>query len=232
MKFQRQRRRPPRAPAVVATIHTPAGLRLATKLPPGAVDFFELRLDAMANHVAMIRRLLPHLKAPLIVTVRHHLEGGARLITLRARRNLYAQFLPHAAFLDIELRSIRQLADVLSAARKQKVRLIVSYHDFQRTPATARLTALMAKARRAGADVFKVAAFASRPADIARLLDFLQRARRPALSVMGMGPFGKVSRLLFAQAGSVLNYGFLDKAQLTGQWSALMLKDRIGELED
>ena len=47
---------------------------------------------------------------------------------------------------------------------------------------------------------------------------------------MGMGPLGKVSRLLFAQLGSVLNYGFLHEAQVSGQWEATLLKQRLSEL--
>ena len=47
---------------------------------------------------------------------------------------------------------------------------------------------------------------------------------------MGMGRFGKVSRLLFAQAGAVLNYGYLDKPNASGQWEATLLKKRIAEL--
>ncbi len=45
-----------------------------------------------------------------------------------------------------------------------------------------------------------------------------------------MGPLGKVSRLLFAAAGSVLNYGYLDRPQVAGQWEATVLKQRLREL--
>ena len=47
---------------------------------------------------------------------------------------------------------------------------------------------------------------------------------------MGMGEFGKVSRLALASAGSVLNYGYLGDAQLPGQWPAVELKRRLQEL--
>jgi 3-dehydroquinate dehydratase-1 len=47
---------------------------------------------------------------------------------------------------------------------------------------------------------------------------------------MGMGRFGKVSRLLLAQAGSVLNYGYLDRPNASGQWEATILKQRLKEL--
>ena len=52
------------------------------------------------------------------------------------------------------------------------------------------------------------------------------------LSVMGMGRFGKISRLLLAQAGSVLNYGYLDRPNASGQWEARLLKSRLAELAE
>jgi 3-dehydroquinate dehydratase-1 len=47
---------------------------------------------------------------------------------------------------------------------------------------------------------------------------------------MGMGPLGRVSRLLLGQLGSTLNYGYLDSATVPGQWSAAELKRLLGIL--
>jgi 3-dehydroquinate dehydratase len=47
---------------------------------------------------------------------------------------------------------------------------------------------------------------------------------------MGMGAYGKVSRLVLAQAGSCLNYGYLGTANASGQWPVSVLKARIAEL--
>ena len=230
MIFPRQLRKAGGQPAVVATIHTLPGLKAALKLPAGAVDFFELRLDTLAAGQDRLSRLLPKLKAPLMLTVRHPLEGGAGRMPLEKRRRLYEQFLPHAACIDIEIRSLRALAGVIRAARARKVGVIISHHDFQKTPPVAKLSALARRASRAGADIFKIATRTSSLADLAVLLSFMARQKGRKVSVMGMGRFGKISRLLFADAGSVLNYGYLDTPQVTGQWSALILKLRRSEI--
>lgn len=47
---------------------------------------------------------------------------------------------------------------------------------------------------------------------------------------MGMGRFGKISRLLLAQSGSILNYGYLDRPNASGQWEATLLKKRLAEI--
>ncbi len=55
---------------------------------------------------------------------------------------------------------------------------------------------------------------------LAQLLGIFGKKQPLPLSVMGMGRFGKISRLLLAQAGSVLNYGYLDRPNASGQWEA------------
>jgi 3-dehydroquinate dehydratase-1 len=45
-----------------------------------------------------------------------------------------------------------------------------------------------------------------------------------------MGPLGRISRLVLAAAGSRLNYGYLDRPQVPGQWPAAELARRIGEV--
>jgi len=63
------------------------------------------------------------------------------------------------------------------------------------------------------------------------LIEFLANEKGALpLSVMGMGTYGKVSRLVLAQAGSCLNYGYLGAANASGQWPVAALKARIAEL--
>jgi 3-dehydroquinate dehydratase-1 len=50
------------------------------------------------------------------------------------------------------------------------------------------------------------------------------------VSAMGMGPVGKLSRLVLARAGSILNYGYLQTPNAPGQWPATELKRLIGEV--
>jgi len=214
---------------VVGTIHSAACLKAALFIRPQALDFFEIRIDSFIGREEHLLRQLPKLKLPLIVTVRDHAEGGACPLTNAKRREYYGRFLPYAAMVDVELRSASSLGDVISNAQKRGIKIILSYHNFQKTPKLQALSQLADKARRAGADIFKVAVTISSPADFATLLLFQAKAKMP-LSVMGMGSYGKISRLVFAQSGSALNYGYLGSAQVPGQWPALLLKQRVEEL--
>ena len=140
-----------------------------------------------------------------------------------ARRAALLELLPAAALVDVEIRSLGGMRQVLSEARKAGVGVIASFHDFQKTPTASRLEDLVKQAADTGADVLKIATQTNTPGDVARLLDLLEKTPRP-LAVMGMGPLGMASRVMLAAAGSVLNYGWLHHPNVTGQWSAKDLR--------
>jgi 3-dehydroquinate dehydratase-1 len=217
---------------VVGAVHTLAGLRLAAKLGAEDLDVVELRVDALLEHLQEIERVLPRIRRPVLLTVRHPAEGGVGNLTLRRRRELIAQFLPHAALLDIELRSMDALGDQVAAAKAQGAMVIVSDHHFRRTPPLKEMLARQRKAFHAGADVFKLAALLRGPQEFARMLEFAGRPAPGPRAVMGMGRFGPVSRLALAQSGSVLNYGYLDQPNAPGQWEARELKGLLDRLEN
>ncbi|MEX1044534.1 MAG: type I 3-dehydroquinate dehydratase [Chthoniobacterales bacterium] len=226
----KQNRNTPRRPRVVATVHSLRGLREAGQLRRGEVDFLEVRLDLLAGAVTALRTALPTWRVPVLLTARHPAEGGAKKITASRRRDLLLEFLPQAAAVDIELRSVGTLAPVLRQAQTLGLQRLVSFHDFGGTPSLARLRKVAAAARRAGADLVKIATQLRNPHDLAVLLELQASLPDVALATMGMGPLGRVSRLALAAAGSQLNYGYLDRPQVPGQWPALELKRRIAEV--
>ena len=214
---------------VVGTIPSPAALACALRLKPGAVDLFELRVDHFSADTRALSRAIPKLSAPLIVTVRHPREGGAGRLSLARRRELYAEFLPAAKFIDIELRSATQLATTIADARARGVRLILSTHFFKSMPRLSHLESLRDLAFEFGADIFKIATLTRTMVEVLTLAILVADSPRRRLSAMGMGPLGKLSRPLLACAGSALNYGFLDTVQVPGQWQAPLLKERLAE---
>lgn len=220
---------------VVAAVYSPLSLRAAEALraaPDAAPDLLELRLDHFAHNPGFLETMAAAPPRPLVVTVRRSDEGGGPPhLDHLAREALYRRFLPKAALVDVEVRSLGALAGVVAEARAGGVGIIASFHDFQGMPGVDRLHDLAGQAADAGADVLKVAAVTETTGDLARLLDFLATETRLPLALMGMGRLGIASRVVLAAAGSVLAYGYLgEQAQVPGQWPAGLLRERIREL--
>src|SRR5207244_12463841 len=115
-----------------------------------------------------------------------------------ARRDLLVKFLPRAKFVDVELRSLHELGPVWDEARRRRVGRICSFHDFKRTPEPAVLHKKLLRARKAGADVFKVVTRAEDFRDLLTLFELLwSELASMRLCVLASGIFGLISRLLF-----------------------------------
>lgn len=210
---------------VVGVIASPADLNRAIRMrnPP---DLFEVRLDCLAGIVGKLEDKLRSLRVPLIVTARHRQEGGANKLSLRQRRNLLTQFLRHADYVDVELRSAFAMRSLLILAEQRKVRRIISFHSFNSIPAPRILSAKARAAKQYGADIFKVAVRTDTPVQLARLLDFItQKGADLPVSAMGIGQLGAISRVLLARAGSALAYGSIGRdSDIEGQLSLEQLR--------
>src|SRR5213595_3778363 len=223
---------------IVGVIASPADLRFAVTMhqPP---DLFELRLDHFCGMLDPLERKMSILSgrrgdirrgepAPVIVTARDPREEGANNLSLQQRLNLLLRFLPYAKYIDIELRSARAFKSLLAQARKQKVRCILSFHDFKSTPSTRSLRAKAALAKTQGGDIFKIACRTDSPAQLTRLIDFVSdKDVDLPVSAMGIGKLGAISRLLLARCGSVLNYASLHRSQVEGQLPIELLRSAI-----
>jgi 3-dehydroquinate dehydratase type I len=205
--------------ALVGVIASTDELRLATRMraPP---DLFELRLDHLPHvHESQLSRL----SRPLIITARHPAEGGKRC----NRKGLLRKFLPHAKFVDVELRSLRQLREVWAEARRLGVGRICSVHDLKRTPDLSVLRKQFSRSLKANANVFKLVTRSDSLRDLLTLFEFLctQSLLMP-ICVMAVGKFGPISRVLFCEAGSVFVYAPLRRALYDGQLSIGQLRRR------
>ncbi len=209
-----EKRIDPGRPNMVGVIHTPGGFSQAGI--PG-LDAVEVRVDALS--LPPLARQIAELPVAPIVTVRRAEEGGLQAISDEDRRERYLALLPAAAAVDLELRSAEGMSDLRDSVLRNRKTLILSFHDFEGTPSLSELENMCAKMRDLGANILKIATKTENINGVTRLLNLLERSATP-LAVMGMGSLGRASRLLFAKAGSVLNYGWLDKPQVSGQWSA------------
>lgn len=202
----------------VAAIACQTGLTTASNELQKACDIVELRLDSLGweQDVTTFASQCP---LPLLVTARGSQEGGANELTIAQRKLAYQTLLPYASLIDIELRDFPHFIEILEEARANKVIIVGSFHDFEKTPALDELLEKITVL----ADIHKFALHTNDHRDLGILLELLET--ESLVSVMGMGPLGSAARPLMGKAGSILNYGFLgDTPTAPGQWPAELLK--------
>ncbi len=222
----------PARPLVAGSFGNVAGL-LGT--PPetilDACDLAEIRLDLLAAEGVTAKsrpwNALPDL--PLLFTARRGDEGGAGNFDAAVRGEMLEEALDDAALVDVELASAGEMSALLDKLATRGIPWVASWHDFEGRPDSfARIPELAARAHAAGAACFKAAIRLREIPDLSRLAEALTAPSPLPLSLMGMGPLAPVSRLLAAQCGSVLNYGYLgDAPTAPGQWIASLLKEAI-----
>lgn len=217
-------------PLVVGSVASSAAWQEVCAAVP-ACDVVELRADGLtAAELAEVD--LSRCPLPVLLTVRCPEEGGLNPnLTTEERVRIALSLLPRAAALDWEIAHLAAAPQVVEAAHAAGIPVIASSHDFEKTPDAAHCRALEQKARDLGADVVKFAFRLNRYEDIQCGIDLLRGASGP-VAVMGMGALGAVSRLVYAQHGSALVYGYVgDIPTAPGQWSAELFGKALMALE-
>lgn len=188
------------------------------------VDYFREigNLQGVIQTGRAVRRALPGV--PLLFTRRSVSEGGQPVPTGEGQIvELYEAMCAEgiADLVDFEMSSSRAgMAAVRDASRRHGVGLVCSFHDFERTPPLAELSAQFRRAEQLGGDVAKVSVMARDPEDTLTLLAATQQASREvALALIGvsMGPHGALSRIAGFIFGSALTFGMAAASSAPGQ---------------
>jgi 3-dehydroquinate dehydratase-1 len=184
----------------------------------------------MAGHRDALELELDRFKdIPLLFTARCAAEGGMAILSLKERSDLLLSVADRATWIDVELASYSDLESTIHQIRSKNVGLILSYHNFDQTPEEYQMQRLVDMAEES--DIVKLAVYHKSVKDFPLCTSLLQRNNHP-MAIMGMGPLAPVSRILYAQYGSLLNYGYLgNEPTAPGQWPAKLLKDAIAALE-
>ncbi len=138
-----------------------------------------------------------------------------------------------ASMVDIEVESGDDFKEeIIKAARKKKCRIIVSYHDYEKTPVMRELEQLLTWCFESGADIAKIACQAHSPEDAARLLA-LYSFGRPLISI-GMGEAGKITRIAAPLLGAPFTYASAEDSKKTapGQMNAEKLEAIIKMIKE
>ena len=219
----------PSSPKTVGSVADPALLDLA--FSTNESDIVEFRLDSLLSQLPNVKNVLLKLKnsqVQTLITARCSSEGGQSQLNAAQRSQLIMGLSPMANFVDIELANLKEMREAATYAQEMGCLLVASHHNFKNTPSLDQLQEIISRAIDSGAEIAKLALYHESVSDIFRCAELIQNNSSIAISLMGMGPLAPSSRLLYAQLGSVLNYGYLgSKPTAPGQWHASQLNQAI-----
>lgn len=161
---------------------------------------------------------------PFLFTIRSEKEGGESISLSESEKvSLLAELCSTQLVdaIDYELmHDVTHIQQVSQAAKRNGVTLIVSYHDFQRTPEVGRLVQLFGNAESVGADIAKIAVMPHSYDDALTLLSATIHAKKqlsiPVIS-MAMGEYGAFTRMIGGLFGSVMTFAVGKESSAPGQ---------------
>ena len=188
-------------------------------------DFAEIRFDYLKKSDIPI--VLEDVKKSLsrcVCTLRPKSEGGLFIGKEDERKlilRLIAEYNPF--LLDVEFNAIQKDKKLASYLRKTKCKLLISWHDFKKTPNESQLKAKFNKMTKFS-DIVKIVTVANSVSDASRLLSLYSIKSENKMIAFCMGEQGKFSRILCLHLGSPFTYVSLGKAIAPGQFSLREIK--------
>lgn len=200
-------------------------------------DLAEFRIDLLnfASDRKQVIALGHELKQilgtkPLIATIRTHNEGGQLTINDADYGKTYQAYLqqPFMDMLDVEMFRDQQIVnDIVKMAHAKKVLIVMSNHDFQKTPPESEIIKRLLKQDELGADILKIAVMPQNKQDVFTLMNATlkvsQQSKKPLLT-MSMGKLGTISRIATANMGGSFSFGMIGEASAPGQIDVTQLK--------
>ncbi|RXK48491.1 type I 3-dehydroquinate dehydratase [Halorientalis pallida] len=198
-------------------------------------DAVEFRMDLARDPLAALANYDGAL--PLIVTNRADFEGGEAEDD-DARLDALCTAVEHSSVeaVDVELTTASEGGGerVIDHAHANGVSVIVSTHDFAKTPEPPKLRQLLDRACEYG-DVGKLAVTARSTDDVLELLAATRAsvAGGDRVATMAMGEPGRHSRAVAPLYGSRIGYAPVDPAEATapGQYDLATLRRLVTELQ-
>ena len=192
-------------------------------------DYAELRLDYLIpSQVPEALELAKKHLNKTVCTLRPKSEGGKFSGTQKERISilkLIAEYDPY--LLDIEFNTIRKNTSLYRYIKKTKTNILVSWHDFEKTPNVNFLLKRLKEMRRFSQYV-KIVTSAKKAIDASYVLSLYAQSKQTRLVAFAMGDHGRISRILCLYLGSPFTYVSMGKAVAPGQFSLKEIKKITG----
>lgn len=195
------------------------------------IDFLKevTKLSAVDEALQTVRKELPN--SAILFTFRTKEEGGETAVA----ESYYFDLIAHAIKsglvdgVDMEyFRDKERIEKTLAIAKECGVTVVMSNHDFDKTPSFEDITGRLIGMKKLGADVAKLACMPQSAKDVLTLLSATEHVKSQypdePLITMSMGKLGAVSRISGEIFGSCLTFGSAKQASAPGQIEVTMLQ--------
>lgn len=188
------------------------------------VDYYEdvLNLEKVKETLAELRQVLGDM--PILFTFRSLKEGGEREVSTEyyAKLNKEISFTKNADLIDVELFTGDEIVeDIVENAKNNDVKVVMSNHDFFKTPEKEEIINRLCKMQELGADLPKIAVMPQNTTDVLTLLcatdEMVTKYAKTPIITMSMAGLGVISRLAGETFGSALTFGAAKEASAPGQ---------------
>ena len=191
-------------------------------------DIVEFRVDMLENvDKEDIEKMA---KYPSIITIRADWECGEYTGDNNKRMELYKTAIENnVKFIDIELKEEKnkELVEFRNKINSE-TKIIVSYHDFDKTPSKKDLIEIVEKELKIG-DIAKFATMAQNKNDLLKIFAVISIYEGKIIGI-GMGEAGKLTRIIGVKLGSILTFASMEgRSSAPGQVDVVKLK-KIWEL--
>lgn len=202
-------------------------------------DVAELRIDYFEGNdsIEEVLELLALLRTKLndkglLFTWRTKNEGGEKAISSENYFSLLDAVIlsGNADAIDIEYFFDQEsMKNTVKLAKKHGVTVVMSNHDFDKTPATEEIIKRLVGMKKAGADIAKLACMPHEPEDVLTLLTATEAVKRQypdePIITMSMGKLGIISRICGSVFGNAMTFGAAKQASAPGQIELTKLND-------
>ena len=192
-------------------------------------DYYNDPTQSALTSVAMTLRA--NAQKPLLLTLRTKKEGGELTIEDEDYAQLVRYFAASgfADALDIEVRRAGAQTSA-QLAHNASLPVVMSYHNFEKTPSAKTIASLFDEMASAGGDVLKIAVMPKTPDDVFTLMTSAYKARekhqKPIIAI-SMGSLGRITRAAGALFGSAATFAALTEGSAPGQISATQMQSLL-----
>ncbi len=209
-------------------------LEQARRIQALQVDIVEWRADWFSGNedIREIEKIISSLRNILkdkviLFTYRTISEGGNGRYVSGDYKDLYNKIveIDNIDMIDVELfQGEKIFADIIQKAKSYNKKVIISNHDFDKTPSKDELMNRMMKMQDMNADIAKIAVMPEVEGDVHTLMnatkETYERFAQCPLVAISMGELGVISRTSAERFGSAITFGNVGAKSAPGQVEA------------